>query len=176
MCIQNCYYNVVWIAATSWGAGNKSYATLKNEYINYLMQLSAGQVYAELRGQQHTDRFFIVFSADAMPASESVMVCFSSQSASSAESGSDSVNCLSTSHHYQDKDHVQIYYVIKTTLYLGKIVQVRAYSYSQQWYVEEHLHPTTLKQYSFVNYYNIMITTPQHRSDWYITCNLCHTQ
>jgi len=37
MCIQNCYYNVVWIAATSWGAGNKSYATLKNEYINYLM-------------------------------------------------------------------------------------------------------------------------------------------
>jgi len=49
-----------------------------------------------------------VFSADAMPASESVMVCFSSQSASSAESGSDSVNCLSTNHHYlgKDKDRV----------------------------------------------------------------------
>jgi len=39
-------------------------------------------------------------SADAMPASESVMVCSSSQSVSSAESGNDSVNSLSTSYHY----------------------------------------------------------------------------
>ena len=32
-------YSVVWIAAASWGSGNKSYATLslKNEYINYLV-------------------------------------------------------------------------------------------------------------------------------------------
>ena len=36
-------------------------------------------------------------SADVMPASESVMVYSSSQSVSSAESGSDSVNYLSTS-------------------------------------------------------------------------------
>jgi len=39
-------------------------------------------------------------SADAMPASELVMVCSSSQSVSSTESGSDSVNSLSTSYQY----------------------------------------------------------------------------
>ena len=37
---------------------------------------------------------------DAMPASELVMVCSGSHSVSSAESGSDSVNCLSTSYQY----------------------------------------------------------------------------
>ena len=45
------------------------------------------------------------FSADAMPASELVMVYSSSQSVSSAKSGSDSVYSLSTSYHYLDKDH-----------------------------------------------------------------------
>ena len=45
------------------------------------------------------------FSADAMPTSELVMVYSSSQSVSSAKSGSDSVYSLSTSYHYLDKDH-----------------------------------------------------------------------
>jgi len=39
-------------------------------------------------------------STDVMPARESVMVYSSSQSVSSAESDSDSVNSLSTSYHY----------------------------------------------------------------------------
>ena len=43
-------------------------------------------------------------STDAMPASESVMVYSSSPSVSCAESGSDSVNSLSTAYHYLDKD------------------------------------------------------------------------
>ena len=48
-------YTVVWIAAASWGADNKSYATLKNEYINYPMyklelMFDYIQVNSELRG------------------------------------------------------------------------------------------------------------------------------
>jgi len=52
--------------------------------------------------QQHTDRLLGLviaiglISASAMPPSELVMVCCSSQSVSSAESGNDSVNSLST--------------------------------------------------------------------------------
>ena len=48
--------------------------------------------------QQHTDGYCVSddgVSVDAMPASELVMVCSSSQSVSSAESGNDSVYCLS---------------------------------------------------------------------------------
>jgi len=63
-------------------------------------------------------------SADAMPASESVMVYSSSQSVSSTESGNDSVNSVSISYH---KDHVQILYDKNNTIF-GHNVQVHAYS------------------------------------------------
>ena len=56
--------------------------------------------------QRHTDHRLLGLmiangvGADAMPPSESLMVCSSSQSASSAESGNDSVKSLCTSYHY----------------------------------------------------------------------------
>ena len=59
-------YTVLWIAAASWGAGNKSYATLKNEDINYLvyelgLMFDCGQLYAELRGaMQHRSVIVLV--------------------------------------------------------------------------------------------------------------------
>ena len=55
--------------------------------------------------QWHTNRLLgLVIAngvgADAMPPSESVMVCSSSQSVVRAESGNDSANSFSTSYHY----------------------------------------------------------------------------